>query len=229
MSVKGQGNRINECFRLSENENYEIEGKIMTINGNGVMCDCFESLSQFNRLDITKIIIEENVTRIGSACFSQFEQVTEITIGKSVEEIRKSTFSGLNIESIEIPANVERIESKAFEKCSKLKSVSIPDDSQLSEMEDRAFRDCISLTSFFIPKQLKSFNRKILEGCDSLETITVHPENSEYFVENNMSMTKDKKKVVYYPPGREESHLSIPQNVEIIGEKSFLQSQFESI
>ena len=77
-----QVDRPVKCFKLKKDQNYVVEDEIMTVYGNGAMCDCFDSLNEFNLSNISKIIIGQNVTKVGSGCFSHFEQVTEITFGE---------------------------------------------------------------------------------------------------------------------------------------------------
>ena len=40
-----------ECFRIENGENYEVDNEIMQITGNGVMCNCFSCLNEFNQFN----------------------------------------------------------------------------------------------------------------------------------------------------------------------------------
>ena len=75
-----------------------------------------------------------------------------------------------------IPQNIEgrRVTSigrYAFEDCSSLTSITIPDG--VTTVGERAFRECISLTSITIPDSVTSIGDGAFEGCISLTSITI--------------------------------------------------------
>lgn len=80
----------------------------------------------------------------------------------------------MNAEKIYIPEGVKEIESSAFERCSNLQSVTLPDS--LVKIGDRAFIDC-KIESLELPKNLSHIGRaafnlspiKILEIQSDIE------------------------------------------------------------
>ena len=79
-----------------------------------------------------KVIIEDAITCIGRAAFAE-AKLKEIEIGKDVESIEK----------------------RAFENCQTLESVTFNSNSNLTIIDDYAFRNCINLKSIQLPKSLK--------------------------------------------------------------------------
>ena len=223
-----QATESEKCFKLNE-ETIEINGGQLTVNGTGRMCNC-QSNEFIEKNSITSIVIGEHVKSIGAMCFANFEEVEEITIGDSIEVIGKGSFTKTKITQLTIPKNVKKIESRAFENCEELTEVTFTDDSELEEIEEYAFRNCVKLKSFEIPKKLKMFNKKIFEGCETLETLSIDPEHEKYTIENDMLMTKDKNEVIYQlPQGMTGTHLSFSEEIEIVDEKVFIGSEIETV
>ncbi len=71
---------------------------------------------------------------------------------------------------------VTKIGDSAFESCTELKSVSLPDG--LTQIGDRAFYNCTSLTEVNIPDTVTEIGDSAFDCCDSLNRITI-PENTK--------------------------------------------------
>ena len=100
------------------------------------------------------------------------EQVKEYIIGESVTSIGERAFedcSGLT--SINIPNSVTSIGSYAFWGCSGLTSVTIGNN--VTSIGDQAFYNCSGLTSIDIPNSVTSIGTWGFIGCSSLESINI--------------------------------------------------------
>lgn len=114
----------------------------------------------------------------------------EYTIHESATIIAPFVFQGANINSIEIPEGVERIEEGAFADCTQLESIVIPASVNyigegaflgctslkeveflgvVSEVYEYAFADCINLQTVKTPKDMCFVYTNIFENCHSLD------------------------------------------------------------
>ena len=173
------------------------DGKL-TISGNGMMPDYEWNATPWNDYlnDITNVIIEDGVTKIGANAFVNCQNMISITISNSVTIIGKSAFFGSGITSVTIPDNVSTIGGSAFEHCNRLNSITIPK----------------SVTSI----EFGAFCR-----CDSLNTINVDESNPAFLSINGILFSKDKATLVAYPAGNKNNSYIIPSSVAIIGRFAF--------
>ena len=99
-----------------------------------------------------------------------------------VTSIGNSAFEGCSsLTSINIPDNVTSIGNYAFEGCSSLTSINIPDS--VTSIGYAAFRNCSSLTSITIPDSVTSIGNSAFNGCSSLESVTIG--NGVTFISNS--------------------------------------------
>ena len=166
---------------------------VLTISGNGVMGD-------YNLpwgTSITKVVIENGVTRIGSSAFKDCTSLTSVTIPDSVTEIGSNAFrstpyynntsnwdNGIlyignylieakeNVSgSVEIKQGTKIIADNAFVDCTSLTSVTIPDG--VTSISGGAFCGCTSLTSVTIGNGVTRIGYRAFEDCTSLTSITI--------------------------------------------------------
>ena len=113
-----------------ENVTWVLDKKgTLTISGSGPMYDHDGSDAMWftESAGVTKIIIEEGVTRIGAySFFWAWPNLKSITIPGSVESIGHSAFAMCGLEEVILGKGVKTIEMAAFESC-RLKDVVIPE------------------------------------------------------------------------------------------------------
>ena len=127
-----------ETVSVSHNLKYEIKDDTVTITG----CDAGAS----GRLVIPATIEGKPVTSIGGSAFSDFSNLSSITIPNSVISIGDVAFGGCtSLTSITIPDGVTSIEGGAFFGCSSLTSITIPDN--VTSIGDSTFVGSTSLTA----------------------------------------------------------------------------------
>ena len=92
--------------------------------------------------------------------------------GLPVTSIGNEAFNGCtSLTGITIPDGVTSIQSRTFANCSNLASITISDS--VTFIDFRAFADCTSLTSITIPSSVTSIGVSAFSGCYNLTNITI--------------------------------------------------------
>ena len=87
----------------------------------------------------------------------------------TVTTIERSAFSGcINLETINIPEQVTKIDQIAFQNCG-LIEISLP--TSLKSIGDSAFRNCDSLVSVTVPDSVTSLGTYVFYDCDALTEV----------------------------------------------------------
>ncbi len=151
--------------------------------------------------NLTSITIPSSVTSIGHSAFSNCRNLTSITIPSSVTSIGSDAFYGCldelftisnngkylkigegadlalinttstTLTSFEINAMTRIIAGSAFQNCSTLPSITIPEG--VTSIPSYAFQGCSSLTSITIPSSVTSIGERAFNNCpDALFTIS---------------------------------------------------------
>ncbi len=79
----------------------------------------------------------------------------------------------IGITSVTIGKNVQTIESRAFDSCKGLKSVSFKSGSVCKTIENDAFAECSALTTVQLPSGLQTIGSSAFLQCSSLTTINI--------------------------------------------------------
>lgn len=121
-------------------------------------------------VEITNVVIPDDITSVGKSVFSGCSSITSIEIPKSVVSICESSFSNCSgLISVNVPNSVTSIDSHAFSGCSSLTSVSLPDS--LTMINPYMFRGCKNLTKVDIPETVTQIGTSAFEGCELLSSI----------------------------------------------------------
>ena len=121
---------------------------------------------------ISKIILGNNVTKIGDYTFYKYTPLTNITIGNSVKEIGGYAFYGCsNLTSTTIGKGVTSIGNFTFYNCGSLASITIPDS--VTSIGSNVFYGCSNLTSVIIPNGVTSIEARVFSNCSNLTSVTI--------------------------------------------------------
>lgn len=150
---------------------------LMVISGTGDMYDYIAGkpvdLSRkclFYGSDLKKVIIEEGVTSIGEATFTEARKLNCVIIPESVNSIGYHAFGACEeLCDIEIPENVTSIGAMAFWCCSKIESISIP--KKITSIEHDTFFACFRLRNITIPNSVKYIEACAFSFCNNLTDV----------------------------------------------------------
>ncbi|MCI6007200.1 MAG: leucine-rich repeat protein [Ruminococcus sp.] len=142
--------------------------------------------------------------------------------GYKVTEIGLSAFEGCTgLKSVTIPNSVTEIGYCAFYGCTGLKSVIIPNS--VTYIGYGVFRGCTGLTNVTIPNSVTNISlpTHTFWGCTSLNNITVDKNNKNYTSVDGVLFNKNKTEILIYPSAKGLSSYVIPSSVTEIGGGAF--------
>ena len=111
------------------------------------------------------------------------------------------------------------IECEAFDYCTNLTSVTIPNS--VTNIGGEAFFGCTSLTDITIPHSVTSIGSNPFGRCESLTKINVASENPNYVSVSGVLYNKDKTLIICYPAGKKDKTYNIIDGVTSIDEGTF--------
>ncbi|MBO5369775.1 MAG: leucine-rich repeat domain-containing protein, partial [Clostridia bacterium] len=197
-------NPSGEC---GENLTWELDGGELTISGTGDMTQwAHESERPWHEYseEITKVVVSDGVTSVGSFAFKALANVTNVEIASTVAVIGAAAFAECgNLEEITIPNGVETIDDGAF------------------------FESGIS--EFAIPASVTYIGEGAFENCQNLTSIIVDSENMSYSSdEYGVLFDKDMATLVYCPLNAAITTYSIPDTVFAINQKHLQETKILS-
>ena len=127
-------------------------------------------------------------------------------------------------ERLAVPAeldghSVTSIGNNAFQECSGLENVTIPDG--VTGIGDYAFYSCFGLTEVTIPDSVTKIGSNPFAQCEQLSDIKVSPDHPVLAVMDGVLFEKTEKRLVCYPMKKDGKAYEIPRDTEIIGDWAF--------
>ena len=135
------------------------------------------------------------------------KEVTYMNRTRKVTKIGECAFQNCSsLTSISMPDCITIIGYSAFQGCSNLSNISIPQN--VTEIGEKAFSSCISLTSILIPDNVSNVEVSTFEGCTKLSSVIIGESIKNIGRSAFLGCTA-------------LMSLSIGENVEYIGESAF--------
>ena len=140
--------------------------------------------------------------------------------GYKVSALSDTAFlSNKNIRSVIIPNGVLRIGALCFDSCTNLQEITIPDSVMHIVRSGDAgsggfLQFCDSLKEITLGSGLENFfGTYDLNGSHSFECIDISKNNKYYCSIDGVAFSKDKKKLLKYPPAKKDEIYTIPDTV----------------
>lgn len=126
---------------------------------------------------LVTVIMTDNITNIGSNCFSECINLTNIRLSSTLMNIQPETFLNCNILNVILPDSITYIAYRAFYGCSNLISISWPKN--LIKIYSEAFYNCYNLLELEFPSKLEFIGEYAFSNCSSVINIQL-PEKIKY-------------------------------------------------
>ena len=182
-----------DCYSLKE---IDLPKNLKSI-GSGAFSYCY---------DLKEITLPKTLNSLSNS-FS-YSGLESITIPDSVTSSPLyGTFEGCDSLEIAVVGNSIGELNGTFKSAKKLRSVVL--GSGLKTISNGAFEGCTSLRSISIPDNVTSINNAF-KGCSSLTTINIGENNSIYSAENGIIYNKAKTKIYEWPTASGEITVSLP-------------------
>ncbi len=176
---------------------------------------------------LREIILPAGVVYIKESAFEGLTSLREITFtGTQLQEIGAKAFArDKALRSVSIPDSVVAIGSRAFEGCAALSTAEITESSMLTSIGEFAFSGT-AITAFYVP-QSANFDGSIVAYCTKLRQVKVHPDNTQYLVDDLTVYNANKSELVYHPATAKGDY-TVVDSVTAIGKYAFAASSISS-
>ncbi len=118
---------------------------------------------------LTKVTI--NSTIVGDVAFQNCTSLYDVTFSENLISIDQGAFEGCSaLKRLSLPNSIETIGGSAFTGCTNLTYLSL--GKNLVWIGSEAFKDCVSLDSVVLPNNLTTLYSRAFMNCTSLKDIT---------------------------------------------------------
>ena len=140
--------------------------------GTGLGIDYSKSPWYDSRTNNITIIFDEGIKKIGNGTLKGCVGTTRIDLPNSLVTLGSNVFSGTGISSIEFPTKITEISSGCFSECKSLIKINISEN--IVKINDYAFDGCTALQELIIPDNITSIGSSYaFRNCTSLKRISL--------------------------------------------------------
>ena len=161
---------------------------------------------------------EYTVTCIGTDALKNFKNsnvAINVTIPGTYTSIDTEAFQYCKgLSSITIPGSITNIGYHAFDG-SGLTSVTFSEGTNPLKFGAKPFMNCTPLTALTIPARTSSITNNPIDGCTSLQTLSVESGSSNFYAQDNTlyAANEDAYSLISYAPGSTVTSITIPATV----------------
>ncbi|MCL2173497.1 MAG: leucine-rich repeat domain-containing protein [Candidatus Bathyarchaeota archaeon] len=92
---------------------------------------------------------------------------------------------------------------------------------ELTAIGREALAGCEKLTAITVPNSIVFIDENVFTDCENLVAINVAEDNKHYCSIDGVLFNKDRTTLIRYPSGKRNESYTVPDNIEIIGERAF--------
>lgn len=193
---------IAQSGTCGETATWELSDEgVLTISGSGAISDTGEHDMPWKDLrnDITSIVIDEGITRIGNWVFHSCTEAISVSLPSTLKEIGEQSFRSCSeITQVMLPSGLESIGGGAFYYCDSLTSLTIPGgvenftdafgssglrtlvlEEGIDSVDDYAFNGCRHLKNVTLPSTVKRIGKYAFSNCFSLANLDIPADVTE--------------------------------------------------
>ena len=200
----------------------EIDGKVVSSIG----ANAFAGNAR-----LREVIFPDGLVYIKAGAFDGVSRMRKITFtGTQLIDIQEKAFQNCStLRTLEVPDSVRTIGKFAFAACDSLTTVRISENSNLTTMGAFAFSQT-GISELYLPRYvgIGGFDGSVLAFSSDMRSITVHAENDAFAVDGNTLYNADKTQLIYYPASLTGSY-AVGDGVEAIGTYAFAASKITDI
>lgn len=136
---------------------------------------CFRGMKELRRVTFEE---ESNVRKFGEVIFWGCNKLEEITLPKSLEELKMTFYLCNSLRKINVPSGsqLKNIGYNCFVQTPNLEEFNIPNDCPLQTIDGNAFANCTKLKTFNFPKSVTAIDQNAFSGCNSMSQVTFAPD-----------------------------------------------------
>ena len=150
---------------------WEIRDGVLRVSGERIPSFNNEGAPWYaDREQITGIVVESGITRIGSTAFANCFNAEYAELPEGLTVMDSLVFRDCTgLKRVSLPDSLESV--LGFGNCSSLTEINIPKHAK--EIQYFAFENCTSLKEIVVSEEVKNINGFAFRGCEGLETITL--------------------------------------------------------
>ncbi len=184
-------NKIVEVKVHKKNPNYVVNGNcildkrknqlVATFGTDVVIPEGVKTMTQTALVSSARSISIPSSFELEKYMFRYCDRLTSITFAEGIEKIEQNIMMGCSwLKKIVLPASIVEIDDKAFKDCISLTEVSFKPNSKLKTIGAYAFSGCESLKKITLPSSLLKIGKTAFLYCNSLREVVFEDVNNWY-------------------------------------------------